>query len=277
MHTKTWRAPLAAALIALVSVSIHSPALADTGVALGVNQSAELQSRAVTKVLQVGADIRIGDTVVTGPAGQVQIKFSDKTELVVGPNSSLLIEDYLLRADDSAGQFAIKALGGTFRFVTGMAAKDRYRIETPTGTIGVRGTAFDFNVDPTQTKVLLFHGAVILCNTADQCVTLDDVCDLGQYDLSQSVVLGNADEIAGEQREALKGAFRYAESQAPLLREFWVENARECFNKGFVAGVPEDLNVSEPGGGHVADGGSEEPPPDGDTCWPQENGELFCL
>src|SRR5690606_42119301 len=84
----------------------------------------------------------IGDRVVTGPSGQVQILFSDRTELVVGPRSALLIEDYLLRNDGSAGKFAINALSGTFRFVTGGAPKDSYVIKTPTGTIGVRGTAF---------------------------------------------------------------------------------------------------------------------------------------
>lgn len=266
MHTNTGRVLLAAALFALIASL--SPALAASGTAMGVKQSAELLSRTVTQVLDVGSDIQIGDTVTTGPSGQVQIRFSDKTELVVGPNSSLLIEDYLLRTDNSAGQFAIKALGGTFRFVTGQAEKDRYRIETPTGTIGVRGTAFDFNVDPVETKALLFHGAIILCNKADQCVTLDDACDLGQYDLRESVVLGNSDEITGEQREALKGEFRYAESQAPLLRDFWVENARECFNKGFVGDMPEYLGASEPGNGLP-------PPPDG--CWYEPDGDLFCL
>lgn len=270
MYTNTtWRFPVAAALFALVASLSAAPVLAASGKAMGVKQSAALESKAVTRVLDVGSDILIGDTVTTGPSGQVQIRFSDKTELVVGPNSSLLIEDYLLREDNSAGQFAIKALGGTFRFVTGQAEKDRYKIETPTGTIGVRGTAFDFNVDPAETRVLLFHGAVILCNAADRCVTLDDVCELGQYDLSQSVVLGNADEIAGEQRKALKGAFRYAESQTPLLRDFWVENARECFNKGFVADVPEYLG----GGGSV----KHALPPAPDGCWYEPDGSLFCL
>jgi hypothetical protein len=293
MHTKTIRrSPVAAALFALIACLSTSPALAASGTALGVDQSAELQTSAATKVLNVGSDIFIGDRVITGPSGQVQIKFSDKTELVVGPNSALLIEDYLLREDNSAGQFAIKALGGTFRFVTGTAAKDRYRIETPTGTIGVRGTAFDFNVDPTETRVLLFHGAVILCNTSDQCVSLDDVCQLGQYDLTQSLILGNAEEITGEQREALKGAFKYAESQAPLLHEFWIENARECFNKGFVRNVSETLGNTggdghQPpdsgdgngdGGGDGGDsGGGDDLPPPPDGCWYDDNGDLFCL
>ena len=227
-------------------------ALAASGTALGVKPQAEADTSGASRVLTVGADIFIGDKVNTGPAGQVQIKFSDKTELVVGPNSSLLIEDYLLRDDQSAGKFAINALSGTFRFATGGAPKDRYIIITPTGTIGVRGTAFDFNVDDERTRVLLFHGAVRLCNLAGTCVTLDDTCEIGTYDLSQSTVIGSPDDLTGEQRDVLQAVFKYAEVQTPLMREFWVENARQCFNKGFVGNTQQSLVVDE----------EDEPAPD---------------
>ncbi|MBN9360088.1 MULTISPECIES: FecR family protein [unclassified Devosia] len=217
------------------------PAMAASGTALGVNPQAEADTSGQSRVLTVGADIFIGDKVSTGAKGQVQIKFSDKTELVVGPNSSLLIEDYLLREDQSAGKLAINALSGTFRFATGGAPKDRYVIKTPTGTIGVRGTAFDFNVDAEGTEVLLFHGAVRLCNLAGTCVTLDDTCEIGTYDLTQSTILGDPADLTKDQRAALKANFKYAEVQSPLLRQFWVENARQCFNKGFVNDTPRSL------------------------------------
>jgi len=266
MHTKYGRAPFARALAALGLILLPTLSLAASGTALGVRQDAELVSANATKVLTVGADVFIGDKVVTGTSGQVQIKFSDKTELVVGPNSALTIEDYLLRDDNSAGKFAIKALSGTFRFATGLAPKDRYLIETPTGTIGVRGTAFDFTVGAEGTRVLLFHGAVELCNLASSCVTLEDICEVGAFDLGQSGTFGIADNLGGAERKDLKGSFKYAQSQSPLLREFWVPNARECFNKGFVAGdVPESLMP-------VGDG--LPPPPDG--CWYDSHGHVVC-
>jgi hypothetical protein len=221
------------------------PALAASGTALGVKPQAEADTAGQSRVLTVGADIFIGDMVNTGAEGQVQIKFSDQTELVVGPNSSLRIEDYLLRDDQSAGKFAINALSGTFRFATGGAPKDRYVIKTPTGTIGVRGTAFDFNVDDEATYVLLFHGAVRLCNLDNVCVTLDGTCEIGTYDLAESTVLGDPADLGKEQRGALKAAFKYAEVQTPLLRQFWVENARQCFNKGFVGNTQHSLVVDE--------------------------------
>jgi len=269
MHKMIWRAPLACALVALGFLSFSGSALAASGKALGVKPAAAVETKSDTKTLTVGADVFIGDRVVTGADGQVQIKFTDQTELVVGPNSALLIEDYLLRQDDSAGKFAINALSGTFRFTTGRAPKDRYIIKTPTGTIGVRGTSFDFNSSSEETKVLLYHGQVILCNLDKTCVTLDDTCELGAYDLGRSEILGHTDDFKGAAREDLKASFRYAQSQAPLLGAFRVEEGKECFQKGFVANTPRNLLDGDSNGTPVVD--NEEPIPDG--CWPDESAE----
>src|SRR6185312_12344702 len=134
----------------------------------------------VQRPLFVGTDVFIGQVVNTGEQGQVEVHFADDTRLVIGPNSSLVIEDYLLRNDGSAGKFAIDALGGTFRFLTGNAAKDRYRISTPTGTIGIRGTEFDFLVTPIATTVLLYSGMTRLCAFSGRCTNIADACQIGQ-------------------------------------------------------------------------------------------------
>ncbi len=220
-----------AAALALLMAVTTSPLQAASGTAVGVKPQAEAVTNNEQRVLTVGADIIIGDNVITGPKGQVQIKFSDTTELVVGPNSKLIIEDYLLRGDDSAGKFAINALAGTFRFATGNAAKDRYIIKTPTGTIGVRGTEFDFNVlDDGTAQVLLYDGAVYMCDNQGECVTLDGTCEVGTIDTAEAQVIGPTSEITGEERKALKQSFQYSNSQTPLNREFWFTQARQCFN-----------------------------------------------
>jgi len=259
MYNLIWRAPLALGLAALGLLALSTASIAASGKALGVAPAAAVETKADSKTLTVGADIFIGDRVVTGAKGQVQIKFTDQTELVVGPNSALLIEDYLLRNDESAGKFAINALSGTFRFTTGRAPKDRYIIKTPTGTIGVRGTSFDFNSATQETRVLLYHGQVVLCNLSNTCVTLDDTCELGAYDLGKSEILGHTDDFKGTARDDLKAEFKYAQSQAPLLGAFRVDEAKECFQKGFVANVqPESL---------VKDDGDEPPPqPSEEPC-----------
>lgn len=216
--------------IAWLLISAGS-AFAANGAAEGVVPGASARLDGSVRVLTVGADIFIGDTVKTDATGQVQIRFSDATELVVGPNSSLVLEDYLQRGDGSAGKLAIDALSGTFRFVTGTSAKSRYQISTPTGTIGVRGTAFDFVVDARSTQVLLYHGAAILCSNAADCVTLTRSCEVGRYESRQSELLGLTRKLARGDRDALRDAFRYAGSQQPLLPEFRVKQANTCLRR----------------------------------------------
>lgn len=224
------RAAWTAALWSLVALmALPGPAGAESsGKALGVTPQAQAERAADVLLLSVGADVFIGDRIVTSDRGLVQIQFSDGTKLVVGPNSAMVLEDYLVRADASAGKFAIDALSGTFRFVTGDAPKDSYLITTPTGTMGVRGTAFDFYVEPEQTSVLSYHGSVILCAVRAACVTLSARCEIGVVQTRASEVLGRGREARGIDAEFFNQAFRYAQSQRELQSRFRISNATSC-------------------------------------------------
>ncbi len=234
------RSLLAAAALLLLTIA-GAPALAASGKALGVDPAASLEDKSGAKTLIVGTDIFIGDRVVTDAKGLVQIKFSDRTELVVGPNSRLVIDDYLLREDGSGGKLAINMLAGTFRFVTGGAPKDRYIIKTPTGTIGVRGTAFDGNVKPDHSSVLLYHGTVIMCNLDNKCVEVSDFCDVGMFDQAEAKLLGNTEDFVGEQRTSMRGMFPWSVSEGDLMSLFRVDGARECLNRAVLNTTPGSL------------------------------------
>ena len=243
---------LAASLLLLAP----GAALADaTGTARGVDPDASSRRGNDTQVLVVGSDIFIGDVVKTGPSGQVQIKFSDNTELVVGPRSSLTIEDYLLREDGSAGRLAVNTLAGTFRFVTGNAPKDRYLIKTPTGTIGVRGTAFDWRNSGQGTAAMLYHGAIEVCTTGGTCVLLEEVCDVAEYNSTEARLIGHFDVITGDARATFRGFFPYAVSQNPLLREFRINGAERCVNRPTPEGGPPSAVTPNEGGGNPGGGG----------------------
>ncbi len=245
---------LAASLLLLAPGAAFADA---TGTAKGVDPDASAKRGSDTQVLVVGSDIFIGDMVKTGPSGQVQIKFSDNTELVVGPRSSLTIEDYLLREDGSAGKLAVNTLAGTFRFVTGNAPKDRYLIKTPTGTIGVRGTAFDWRNTGEGTAAMLYHGAIEVCTTGGTCVLLEDVCDVAEYNSTEARLIGHFDLITGDARATFRGFFPYAVSQNQLLREFRINGAERCVNRP--AGSEPPPSISTPG----SPGGGRTPPPPG--------------
>lgn len=245
---------LHAVVLALVLAALPLPALAEAaGTARGVDPAATAATSAETRTLRVGADIFIGDRVDTGAKGQVQILFADKTELVVGPSSSLVIEDYLLRNDGSAGNLAVNMLSGAFRFVTGDSAKSRYKIETPSGTIGVRGTALDVFVENGLAWALLYHGAIVSCALGEvDCKVSESYCEVTQIGTREVDILGDVRETEGDERKAFKGRFIYSDDESPLLRQFRVAQAYDCLHRKPDGATPQFNPAVKP---------SDDPPP----------------
>jgi hypothetical protein len=231
---------LAGILAGLALLAVPTLALAaGAGTTQGVNPSAQAALKGATRTLVVGSDIFIGDKVVTGGSGQVQILFSDNSHLVIGPGSSLSIEDYLIRNNGTGGKFAVDLLSGTFRFATGNGPKSSYELDTPTGIIGVRGTGFDLYVTRQATRVLMYNGIVRLCTTARRCQDLSGLCTLGQSSRGGVQVLGDTRRITGPDHTLLRQQFHYSTSQAGLIRGFRMTNAPSCMNAAPVVDVPQ--------------------------------------
>jgi len=227
------------------------------GTAVGVRQRSMIELNGTLSGLSSGAELFLGQRVVTTQSGQVQIEFSDGTRMVVGPNSQLLIEEYLLRNDQTVSSFAVTALSGSFRFFSGDSPKNAYRITTPTGTISVRGTAFDFDVlEDGSVPLVQFVPGVEMCG-ADACVDLDLVCELGVISKDGQV------SIVGVQAERLaifEDYLPYAKSQRALRRDYRVDNPSRCRGEEF-AGPYSTGSVGNSGGG--AGTPLDEPPTDG--------------
>ncbi len=247
------------AIAALFVFALPSLAMASAGTAQGVDPAAAAVSGAQTRTLIVGADINIGDVIKTGDKGQVEILFADNTKLVVGPNSNLEIQDYLIRANGSAGKFAVDMLAGTFRFVTGTAPKSDYVINTPTGTIGVRGTGFDVFVDANGVAhIMMYEGETQLCDKhAKACQQLADLCQVGQIDSSAATVVGNLNTLTGAQRSALRTLFAYSLNESSLDRQFRLPGAYDCTHKPPDTSAPSSLGTGGDGGVPVRQSGYE--------------------
>ena len=214
------------------------------GTAVGVNPDAVARVRSQERILQVGTDVSVGETIVTGPAGQVQVVFDDDTRLVVGPGSSLKVETYLLASSNTAQRLTINALGGSFRFITGNSPKPAYSIHTPTAAIAVRGTEFDLVVERRSTRVMLYKGAVQICNSGGACEILTERCEIG-FAAPQQVALLGASE---PQRAALSLDFRYARFQSSLLNGFRVGGAGNCIGTPQSSNSLESLSTMDGGG-----------------------------
>jgi hypothetical protein len=90
------------------------------------------------RTLSGGSDVYSRETVKTGDSGQADLQFRDKSNLSVGPKSSVRLDKFVYDPNKSNGAVTIQATRGTFRFVTGSQGGS-YQIKSPYGTLGIRG------------------------------------------------------------------------------------------------------------------------------------------
>lgn len=213
---------LFAGLILLASFGA-SPcfALESSGEAVAVVQATSAAGPGGTRMLAETQPVYSGDTISTGGAGLAQIRFRDETRLVVGPNSHVVIDRFVLAADTSASGASIRFAKGTFRFITGSGASSNYRLQTPTATVGIRGTEIDISVGgKSGTAVVVYEGAVEVCSRASgQCVIIDSSCSAARVAPGGGVSVPNS---RLDRSALINASFPMARNQSALRRGFKV-------------------------------------------------------
>jgi hypothetical protein len=245
---------LFAATVGLLALAAPGWAANPIGKVVAVVGSPKSSGPGGARSLGAGSPVYENDRLVTG-LGNIQIIFVDETKLVVGPNSTLLIDRFLLRGGKSAQKFSVDALRGTFRFISGHMAKSAYNIQTGNATIGVRGTAFDFT-SGRQTLVAVVDGRVRLC-ASGRCEIIPENCGVGRARDNR------VDELGGRAKGSALRSLPYIVDQRTLARPFRV-NTQSCqasltqFQNFF--GPDQNNSKSErsaPSGGGNRGGGDE--------------------
>lgn len=195
----------------------------ESGVAVKVRQAADIGRSGGQLMLREQAPVFLGDVIKTGPVGEAQIRLSDDTRLVVGPNSLMTIDRYVLASNNTADQVTLNTFRGAFRFIGGDNRVDAYTINTPTATIGLRGTQLDWSVGDWGTALAVFGDGV-----ADFCDRdRRNVCERTVTDCEVTVRLPttNIQRIAEgpEHVEALVSLFPFVVDQRQLGFEFQVD------------------------------------------------------
>ncbi|MBB3399172.1 MULTISPECIES: FecR domain-containing protein [unclassified Rhizobium] len=130
-----------------------------------------------TGPLVVRSPVHRDERIRTSKSGLGQFIFKDGTKLAVGAGSTVVIDKFVYDDSASVKRLSIKAAKGTFRWISGNSASSAYSIVTPAGTIGVRGTAFDFYVGANgTTAIVLLNGAASFCGPGG-CRQLRQQCD----------------------------------------------------------------------------------------------------
>ena len=143
------------ALLVMVLLAIPSAASwAETriGVAASTKPNADGIVGAGSQSLSAGSEVFANETVRTGNLGQADLVFVDQTNLTVGPTSEVLLDKFVYDPTGPKGKVVLQLARGSFRFVTGTQDHRAYSVNTPYGSLGVRGTVVEVVVSEKKGK-----------------------------------------------------------------------------------------------------------------------------
>ena len=157
-----------------MAAALCAPALALAAAVGEVTFAAgDARIEGVSAKLARGAQVEVGQTIVTGAGGHVHVRFVDDAFVAVRPNSQLSVDDYAWDPDHAAAnrvKFTLRS--GTGRLITGKAGqanKQGFRLNTPMAAIGVRGTDFVVRASADTTRVSVQQGAVVMAPYGSGC------------------------------------------------------------------------------------------------------------
>lgn len=163
----------AIAVAALVAVTCVPPAAAASragDVRFASGSASVTRADGSSSPLSRGLELRNGDTVDSG-SGRVQLRFTDGALVSLQPESRFRIDDYRFdgRTDGTEKGF-FSLLKGGLRTISGWIGRVHragYRVDTPTATIGIRGTEYTAVLGNSLT-VSVAEGRIAIVNDAGE-------------------------------------------------------------------------------------------------------------
>lgn len=140
-------------LLALFCLAASSVMAQDSviGFVKTVDANASVVTAGQAIAAQPGMALHLGQVLKTGKPGSMGILLRDNTSLSIGPNTEIVLDEYLYEPGEGKLKLTLGFVKGSLQYVSGIIAKlkpEAVGIKTPTGMIGVRGTQFLAKVEP---------------------------------------------------------------------------------------------------------------------------------
>lgn len=128
---------------------------------------------AANRPLKRRSPIYGSDVVITGEMSNAQLKMMDGGMIALKPNSELVIAEYQYAEESGQGSVVIELVKGGLRSVTGAikAEKGDYKLKTPVGSIGIRGTHYELELVNGNLFVAVWDGAIDVTTAANSQVS----------------------------------------------------------------------------------------------------------
>ena len=215
---------LAACLLLVQPVSASEP----LGKVLKAKTQVSSSGEGGRKSLDAQDPIFFMDRLTTNATGTGEFIFDDGTKLALGPSASLVVDRFVQKGQSSFSKFGVSATKGTFRWISGSSASAAYKINTPTGTMGVRGTAFDVTTRNGRTHVVLLNGKATFC-VKSGCQSLRRTGDYISTN-GRSISDPRSVKTAFKNRQALGVVFPFLANPRMLSARFRVPGAYVLFD-----------------------------------------------
>lgn len=112
-----------------------------------------------------GSEVDAADTIDTR-SGRVQLRFTDGGYVALAPNTQFRVDRYRYDGSNNGKEVGFfSLLKGSLRTISGLIGKGRreaYQMNTPTATIGIRGTAYSADQRGENLQVTVSEGRVVV-------------------------------------------------------------------------------------------------------------------
>ena len=141
------RRALAALTILLVLNAFGTPAQAQTradsvGTVSSVKAPATVTRGGNTRAVKTGDDIFQNDELTTGIGGALGVTFDDETTFTLQASTSITVNEFVYSKSGGGNKALVGVVRGTTAFFASQVAKTGdMKINTPTATLGIRGTS----------------------------------------------------------------------------------------------------------------------------------------
>jgi hypothetical protein len=132
-------------LLSIMGGTSSAASSAVVGTVQKVSGTATVVRQERTIPAKSGLEIFENDKLRTGPDGSIGVVFNDDMRLSLGPESVLVIDEFIFAPKQERFSIVIRMMKGTATYLSGLIAKlapDAAHFETPSASIGIRGTKF---------------------------------------------------------------------------------------------------------------------------------------
>ncbi|HEX3098255.1 MAG TPA: FecR domain-containing protein [Usitatibacter sp.] len=194
-------------ILALAALLFTDLALAASAVITSLTGSVSVQTGAAApRALRQGDEVVQGDTVSTGAASSVVLKFDDGQVAALTANSRMQVTAYAFNPQAKTGNILLSLVVGGMRAITGLIGHnqpDSVKFRAATATIGIRGSDGMIITDGTRVSVTVTDGAFTF-TFAGETITIP--AGRGAFGADNKVSQGTAQQVFNQLPPAFQNA-----------------------------------------------------------------------